>query len=368
MKMRAWWMTAAVAGLMLAGSGAVAAVAATSQAGTRPTALRPAAGPVPAGFQPDSVTFVSASLGWVLGTAPCSHKPCTSIVRTTDGGRRWVGIPAPKLALASFAGTRGLDRLRFADASDGFAFGSQLWATHNGGASWHRVTQVPGYITDLEASAGIVYAASEKSGHLTIYRSPAGIDGWQRVSGLPAVADVDGGLGTITLHGTAAWIILGNRLHSSQGGASWRTDGVRCPSGWGMDSVAAYSLSRITLLCSGDPGLGQTRKTLYASADGGVHFSRVGSLPTGGDGGLLAEATPQRLFVVSASGASWIYESSNGGRHWRAGLTLDDGGKGWNDFGFTTATQGVAVEGTPAEGSHLYLTRDAGRHWSRVRF
>src|SRR5580658_1050206 len=144
MKMRARWITAAIAGCMLAGTGAVAAVAATGHQ----AAVRPAAGPVPSGFRPASVTFVSASLGWVLGSAPCTHKPCTSIVRTTDGGRHWAGIPAPRFELATFAGTRGLDRLRFADASDGFAFGSQLWATHNGGASWHRVTAVPGYITD----------------------------------------------------------------------------------------------------------------------------------------------------------------------------------------------------------------------------
>ncbi len=364
MKMHARWITAAIAGCMLAGTGAVAAVAATGQ----PATMRPAAGPVPAGFRPASVTFVSGSLGWVLGTAPCTHKPCTSIVRTTDGGRHWEGIPAPRLGLASFSGARGLDRLRFADASDGFAFGSQLWVTHDGATRWYRVTQVPGYIADLEASAGVVYAASEKSGHLRIYRSPAGTDAWHRVTGLPVRPDSDGGLGTITLHGAAAWIILGNRLYSSRTGEHWAIDSVRCPRNWGMDSAAASSSTRVTLLCSGDPGLGQTLKRLYASADGGSRFRRVGAVPSGGDGGVLAEPTPRHVFVATASGATWIYGSSNGGKSWHAPLTLDDGGKGWSDFGFTTSAQGVAVEGTPAEGSHLYLSRDGGAHWRRVSF
>jgi photosystem II stability/assembly factor-like uncharacterized protein len=364
MKMRARWLTAALAGCMLAGTGAIAVAAAASQ----PAAMQPAAGPVPAGFKPVSVTFVSASHGWVLGTAPCTHKPCTSVVRTTDGGRHWEGIPAPSFRLASFPGTRGLDRLRFADASDGFAFGSQLWVTHNGGSHWYRVTQVPGYIADLEASAGLVYAASEKSGHLTIYRSPAGTDAWHRVTGLPVLPDSGGGLGTITLHGTAAWIILGNRLYSSRTGAHWSADSVRCPSGWGMDSAAAYSSSRVSLLCSGDPGLGQTLKRVYASTDGGAKFTRAGAAPSGGDGGVLAQPGPRHVFVATASGATWIYASSNGGKSWHMPLTLDDGGKGWSDFGFTTAAQGVAVEGTPAEGSHLYLTRDAGARWSRISF
>src|SRR5580692_12545384 len=183
MKMRARWLTAALAGCMLAGTGAIAVAAAASQ----PAAMQPAAGPVPAGFQPDSFTFVSANDGWVLGTAPCTHKPCTSVVRTTNGGRSWVGIPAPLLGLSSFEGQPGLDRIRFADTRDGFAYGSQLWVTHNGGARWARVRQVPGYIGDLEASDGVVYADSIKSDRITVYRSPAGANSWHRVARLPVV-------------------------------------------------------------------------------------------------------------------------------------------------------------------------------------
>jgi photosystem II stability/assembly factor-like uncharacterized protein len=359
MAVKRTWMSAIAAGLMLTGTGTVAASASGS--------AEPGAGPVPPGFQPISATFVSASDGWALGTAPCAHQPCTSVLRTTDGGRHWAGIPAPRYVLGSL-GSRGLDRIRFADRADGFAFGSQLWVTHNGGTSWHRVTQVPGVIVDLETSAGVVYAASEKSGSMTIYRSRADRDSWTRVTGLPVARNYYGGLGTITLHGAAGWIILGSRLYSSQTGARWTRDSVRCPAQWGMDSAGAYSARRITLLCAGDPGLGQSLKTVYASTDGGAAFSRVGPVPSGGDGGLLAEPAPQHLFVATSSGATWIYVSGNGGRTWRIALTLDDGGKGWSDFGFTTARQGLAVEGTPSMGSSLYLTRNAGRTWHAVRF
>jgi photosystem II stability/assembly factor-like uncharacterized protein len=365
------WMTAAAAGLLLAGSGTAAATAAlAAAAATAATAGSgvPGAGPVPAGFQPISATFISASDGWVLGTAPCTHRPCTSVVRTTDGGRHWAGIPAPRYVLSVFPGNRGLDRIRFADTRDGFAFGSQLWATHNGGRTWHHVSQLPGYVVDLETSAGVVYAASEKSNSITIYRSRAGRDAWTRVGALPTVRNSYGGLGTITLHGAAGWIILGNRLYSSPTGAHWTRDSVRCPAEWGMDSVGSYSTSRITLLCVGNPGLGQTQKTLYASANGGATFTRVGPVPSGGDGGLLAEPATRHLFVATSSAATWIYVSANGGRTWRSALTLDDGGKGWSDFGFTTARQGLAVEGTPSMGSRLYLTWNAGRSWHPVQF
>jgi hypothetical protein len=360
---------AAAAGLALACAAAIAASAAvsTGAGAVRTAQASPAVGPVPRGFQPDSFTFISPRDGWVLGTAPCAHKPCTSVVRTTNGGRSWVGIPAPLLGLSSYQGNAGLDRIRFADASDGFAYGSQLWVTHDGGARWARVRQVPGYIADLEASDGVVYAASLRSDRVAIYRSPAGANDWRRVAGLPEVTGF-GGLGTITLHSKAAWIILGDRIYATRNGRTWASESLRCPRFLGFDSVAAYSSRDVTVLCVGNPGLGNTEKVLYASSDGGARYTRVGSAPSGGDGGVLAEATTRHLFIATASAATWIYDSSDGGRRWGSSLTLDDGGKGWNDFGFTTMVQGAAVEGTPALGSRMYMTVNGGGSWHAIRF
>ena len=135
------------AGVALASAGLLAwtpvaspaAGAAAGRATWDPATAGPPGGPVPYGFRPVSMTFVSASEGWVLGIAPCTYKPCTSVARTTDGGAAWVGIPAPRFLLARWPGQRGLSYLRFADPLDGFAFGSQLWVTHDGSATWHHV-------------------------------------------------------------------------------------------------------------------------------------------------------------------------------------------------------------------------------------
>lgn len=331
------------------------------------TTARPAAGPVPAGFKPRSVTFVSASDGWVLGTAACAHKPCTSIVRTIDGGHTWHGIAAPRFPLARFWSGRGLSRLRFADIHDGFAYGSQLWVTHNAGSAWHRVA-LPGQVADLEASAGSVYAAVTAHGAVTIYRSPAGADSWHPVAGLPAGVHGFSGLSLITLHGTAAWIVLGSHVYTSQTGTTWTREHVKCPKNLGIASLGAFSSARVTLLCSGQPGLGSSQKALLSSSDGGARYARAGTPPAGGDSGFLAQPGARHVFVATSSGATWLYVSTDGGRHWRTNLQLDDGGKGWSDFGFTTASQGVAVEGLPVTGSHLYITYDAGRTWHRVTF
>jgi len=372
-------IVAAAAGLALASSSVLAIAVGTasaqpvSVAGAGHAAVRtgPPGGPVPRGFRVASVTFVSANDGWVLGTTrTCAHAPCTSVLRTTNGGRSWVGIPAPKYKLARSGMSAGLQRLRFANAVDGYAYGSQLWVTHNGGSSWHRVRQVSGYITDLEASAGVVYAASTvtRSGKQEIYSSPAGRDSWKPVKGLPE-APGTGGLGDITLHGKAGWVILGGGLWETRNGSHWTKAPFACPPHYGIAGVGAYSTEQITLLCVGNPGAGSTAKLLFASSDGGVRFTRAGRPPRGGDGGLLAEPSPKHVFVASASGATFIYASTDGGRHWRTVKKLDDGGLGWNDFGFTTATQGVAVEGTPAFGTtHLWLTRNAGRSWQAVKF
>jgi hypothetical protein len=325
---------------------------------------------VPRGFKVASMTFVSASDGWVLGTTKtCAHAPCTSVLRTTTGGRSWVGIPAPKFKLARFSSQAGLVRLRFADSLDGFAYGSQLWVTHNGGSSWYRVRALPSYITDLEASAGKVYAVSRnsRSGRQTVYSSPAGTDSWRRVAGLPVIRGFSG-LGTITLHGTAGWIILGGRVYATQNGSSWVKEPFRCPTHFSIDSVGAYSTHQITVLCSGLAGLGNTQKIVYASSNGGATFTKRGTPPSGGDGGLLAQPTLRHVFVASWSAATFVYKSTNGGRTWHQNLFLPDAGLGWNDFGFTTATQGVGVEGNPTLGSHLWITYNSGHTWHRVVF
>jgi hypothetical protein len=366
----------AAASIALAGAG-VLAVATVAGAATGSGAAAgvtsapvpgPAGGPVPPGFRPVSMTFVSASQGWVLGTAPCAHQPCTSVVRTTDG-RSWVGIPAPRFPLAPWAGQRGLSSLRFADPLDGFAFGSQLWMTHNGGATWHHV-RLPGRIGDLETSAGVVYAAvMSKRGTVTVYTSPAGGGRWIPVPGLPAGVPGYAALGTVTLHGTAAWIILGNQLYATRAGWSWAEEPVRCARDYQMASAGAFSARRVTLLCVGGPAAGSASKILYSSRDGGARFRRAGRPPAGGDQlDLLAQPVARHIFIATSSGATWLDVSGNGGRTWGETLRLFDGGLGWSDFGFTTPCQGVAIEGNPVQGSRMFMTWDAGRTWHKIRF
>jgi len=69
---------------------AVTPMAQSSGAAERGAVL--AGGPVPTGFVAWSVTFVSDRQAYALGDAPCHRPPCTSVVRTLDGGRSWRGV------------------------------------------------------------------------------------------------------------------------------------------------------------------------------------------------------------------------------------------------------------------------------------
>ena len=100
-----------------------------------PSPAGPAGAPVPKGFSPASVTFVSLQTGWVLG-ATCPT--CTvSLLRTRDGGRTWASVPGPATVLAPDQ-SAGVHEVRFADLNDGWVLGAEIWATHDGGSYWAR--------------------------------------------------------------------------------------------------------------------------------------------------------------------------------------------------------------------------------------
>lgn len=366
-----------------------------------PTTRVPSGGPVPAGFQPQSVTFVSPREGWVLGDAPCPSPPCTSVLRTTDGGQSWVGVPAPPIALASSpAQSIGVSGLRFADPRNGWAFGPALWSTHDGGKSWHAVT-VGGpdsKVVSLATSGGSVYAVvlslgGPSVGTAQLYRSPVGSDSWSPVSGVQTPTYQGG---SVVVHGDAAWALLGPgpqgmRLWGpsaggggSASGASFAPLASPCPAGGpgaGVADLAASGRADLVAVCAGTGALGHETKAVVTSTDGGHHWSAAGQAPALGDLDAVAAAPGGSVIVVgAASGGSQLYASFDGGRTWQAVVSDgQSGGAPWHDLGFTTGSQGVVVEGSPqrvgggpeTQGtppSKLLVTRDAGRTWQQVSF
>ena len=266
-----------------------------------PMSPAPPGGPVPGGFRATSVTFVSAQEAFVLGTAPCSHAPCTSIVRTLDRGASWAGLPAPVVPLSSPGGA-GVWGIRFATPEHGFVFGDGLWETADGGQHWASVAYPGGSILSLAAIDGQVLALTAtctvqggcaESG--TLLRRPLAGGAWSQVTQVRTAGITDPTDMIATQAGVAAVLdgsdvaVTGNggvtiTRHPTPCGTTTMTRGV---------SVAVIAPDGLALLCTGQGYTGHTVKTVYTSSNLGATWIKAGVPGSAGDGGTIAAANPR---------------------------------------------------------------------------
>ena len=199
-----------------------------------PASAASAAGPaqaagVPAGFQPMSASFVSPSSGFVLGGVGCTHgNPiCRArLAATTDGGAQWHFAGAPDVLLFYGAGDLLTQASRvsgvvFANSRDGWLYGPGLYATHDGGAHWQRISlggnivpSLGGGVTAMAASAGTAWAVVDPDPFHgladELYRSPAGTNAWARVGTMTAAQAV------FAVSGRAAWFASSTQVGSGE--------------------------------------------------------------------------------------------------------------------------------------------------------
>jgi len=359
---------------------------------TRPSA--PAGTTVPSGFEPGSVTFVSSSTGFVIGIdSSCAAGACVALARTTDGGFNWVAVSAPDAGYEArnYQGSTTappVSEVRFADELDGWIYGPSLFATHDGGATWQQVS-LGGSVVSLETSGGYVDAlvspctgvqGQECTGPLRLYQAQAAGGGFSPVLTGPSVSSTSGVLLHLSLHAPVGFVNM-----SGVGGPNqafiYATQNLANTSGWkafpdpcatltnyGFDAFVAPDTTSLYTLCGGGGAAGSVIKAVVKTVSG---VSAVtGTPPAGGDPEALAATSAGTLVVSAASGASWLYRSTDGGATWTTAETFNDGGIGFNDLGITTARQGVVIHGVPGPptnvASQLLMTTDGGASWSVV--
>jgi len=317
----------------------------------RTAVSQPPAGPVPSGFAPESFTAIGASTWWLLGSAPCSSPPCTSIVRTDDGGRTFVGIPAPR--------TRAVSQLRFANADDGFAYGPQLWVTHDQGRSWHRVA-LPGALSDLATSGGYVYAIVTTPGGVgRLMRSPVNRDSW---SSLPAAGDAYTGLwaqGSTVLLESASKAAQ-SLLISHDYGQTFASQPVPA-------SVACAFQEPQPPVVWAHCATGMLSGT-WISTDGGARFREASRAPSGQEPLPNSAAFAAASATTAVVGYRQLYRTTDGGASWTP-VPTPSGISWWRYLGFTDPTHGVAlgyVGAATAANERLYYTVDGGRSYHPV--
>ncbi|MCW2539349.1 MAG: hypothetical protein JWN95_1074 [Frankiales bacterium] len=341
-------------------------------------------GALPPGFVAVDLTWSSLDQGWALGTAPCASAPCTSIVRTDNGGKTWVGVPAPAAGLSSQGSCHGgcLTNLRFANATVGYAFGPEaFYQTVNGGRSWQRQA---GGALGLEVADGTALrlnATCLPGCPFTVQRATVGSTSWQ------ALALPPGGLsfgGNLSRSGHTAVIL--NQGHvaggaqdarsvlfvSNNDGTSWRTVHEPCPATTTTSGVSgevdtsAVSVAgdgTIMILCR--PRTDNAGAAFaMTSTDDGVHFQRSATSLTNGRGPAGdVIAAPSKSVLLASTDA--LRRSVDGGRSW----TVVSGAVSY--LGFESPTVGRAIlqpSGNGSGSATILSTVDGGAHWTSFTF
>ncbi len=354
--------------------------------------------PVPANFRPTSVTFIGRDIGAVIGQAlsqgHCATAFCTSLAGTSDYGTTWYGVSAPLTGAPD--GSSGVGQIRFLNLSDGWAFGPQLWATTDGGATWTQERTYGMRVTDLETvgdrafalfatctGSGAAYAADCTK--FSLYTSRAGGGQWQPVPG--AVSDLvpsQAGTG----QGASASLVLTGGPASGRGyllapsgelfsgpltGAAWspaRTQaqclpGTPGPDGQPTGALLAADSARLVLVCTSatDSATGSQTKSVVESSDNGKTWSAAQSADVNGiatsvaaqGSGLVVLATSTGLYVSTDNGGTWQLAQTS-----PVGAAAGEGG--FSYVGMTSTEDGVAL---PADsGLHeVFITTDGGSTW-----
>ena len=361
-----------------------------------PAAAPAAPPPVPADFAATSATFVGLQTGWVIGQAGvpgqrCATQYCTSVARTDNAGRSWYGVPAP--AAGAPAGGSGVSQIRFLNTEDGWAFGPQLYATHDGGQHWTAVGTGGQRVIALEtvgdhafaifatcAGTGPDFAAQCTS--FSLYATPAAQDSWAPVS--PAVTSLghggraasaslvltsgrgyllapDGTLYSGPVSGAGSW----QQAASGPAGSTSCRTGTAQPDGQPAGAMlAAASASSLVLACA-VPAASGSGAAVFTSADGGATWQASGAVAgstvtsvAAQPGGEIVLATTGGLQVSQDSGASWQPAPSYG-----AAATAGPA-DGFRFVGMTGTRQGVAVPENPAEHA-VWFTFSGGQSWQR---
>ncbi len=328
--------------------------------------------PVAAGFEPASVTFVSADDGWALGGAPCTGGTCAAIARpATEGGPG----PGPEPRQRPPASTRPAEAAWPGSASPAERTAGRS-ARNSGrpttagraGAGRHPRLPAGSQVMALEAAGGFVHAAvfDGDGAVVRIASSPVGEDAWTVSS---TTVDVGGGpvpAAQIVLHGTSGWLVEVNR--AVVGGArlvdgTWQAWRPPCLDANGPATLAAATDRDLAAAC--DVGLWSTPSGvhLFTSADGGASFAEAAApVPVSTMAGI---ATPSAGTVVVGGGTpGWRLGARRLVRRRRhverrpppAGCRLTVGDR--------------LHDRRPGRGhrllrgsSQLFMTRDGGRTW-----
>ncbi|HEY5674642.1 MAG TPA: YCF48-related protein [Malonomonas sp.] len=275
----------------------------------------------------NSVYFVDAEYGWIVGANGL-------LLRTTDGGKRWLPqVNDSRVNLRS---------VYFADRENGWAVGAAGVVLHSstGGEHWERqssrATQTLAAVFFLNEATG--WAVGDRG--LIMSTGNAGKDWQAQRSGtdiwLAAIDFVD------AEHG---WAVGGGViLHTENGGQSWQEQKSGFP---------PFKFTAVDFIDRQRGWVVASRGELLVTVDGGRSWEMPKPLQEPLAAVQFVDA--ERGWVAGANGA--LYQTEDAGRHWTtksrgAGLSL-------LKIQFVDAQHGWAI----GKNGRLLRTTDAGQNW-----
>jgi photosystem II stability/assembly factor-like uncharacterized protein len=337
---------------------------------------------VPKGFTAVEYTFISNDVGWALGSAPCSQPPCTSLLRTRDGGRTWVGVPAPRVELhypcarptcgsIPFAG-----HVIFADERNGWVYGSVLYVTHDGALHWHQVPPLQGIVGVL-AGNGTVLVLHQFTRHegqcvepdcsIVASEADSGSDSFRQVP-LPTFAY--GNYGWPARHADKIWLLVGGSknntlFRSVDAGQHWSTLHVPCANS-GAAQLDVTASGELWTVCPSESSTNDPPGYLLVSPDGGTTWNPPRPIPHGHDPqqGVLGIAVSADGHGYANVASDTLLVTNDDGQHWQRSLYIPK--RYLESIGSQDATHAHALAGAPSTG--MWRTTDGGAHWTLSAF
>jgi photosystem II stability/assembly factor-like uncharacterized protein len=268
--------------------------------------------------------------------------------------------------------------------------------SHNGGRTWSR-SRVPGQVLNVATAPGSVWlltatkcrsakAAGVPECRLGLLISRNGGRSW-RPSAAPLAARAFAATGaasaSLVRAGAGTGYVLGTPGPSAvplwitrDGGRSWTRRSVPCLRGAQYAELAAARRGVLTVACAGQPSAGFQPKSVARSVTGGRSWTVSVSCPGAGrcaspdlDEGYLgsvAAVSDRTVFLVGDR--SSLLVTRDGGRHWtRVRTAGGDTSGGTFEIQFLNGRVGFVLGDSPAtEAQTIWRTTDGGIRWSGV--
>jgi len=314
------------------------------------------------------VSAVSSEVAWASGANG-------TVLRTTDGGRRWQVLPVPGAEQLDFRDVDAMsDSVAYA-LSIGAGETSRIYKTADGGAHWDLqfANTDPGIFLDAMAFSGPAHGiafSDSVDGRFVILTTGNGGRTWERVPAvrLPPALPREGAFaasGTnVAMHGRHAWIgtTAARVLRSSDGGGTWKVATTPLATGptAGIFSIAFRDAQHGVVVGGDYQKESQALDNAAITSDGGATWTLVKDRGLSGFRSVVAWVPGMKgsLIAIGPSGGDW---SSDDGRTWTP-IRVE----GFDTFSFVPGGGPGWAAGQGGRIAKLTLSADIGRDASAV--